>query len=81
MTAKQKQDMAAEIKRAIRASGLSGHGLARLAGVPQPVISLFLAGKRSIIIDTASRLAGALGLELRAAPKRQARKRTGRKGA
>lgn len=80
MTAKQ--DMAATIKKAIRASGLSGYRLARLADVPAPTISLFLSGKRSITIDTAARLAGPLGLRLvqDKPPKRQAPRRKARKG-
>jgi len=73
------KDMAATIRRAILASGMSGLKLAKLARVPQSTVSLFLTGRRTAItVQTASRLAAALGLELRPA-KRQAPRRKGKK--
>ena len=64
-------DLAEQLRAAITKSGLSGNQLARVAGVPQSVVSRFLQGKRTITVETASRLAVALGLELRPITKRQ----------
>jgi len=54
-----------QLKAEIAASGLSGYMLAKLSGVPQPVVQRFLAGERGISLTTADKLAATLKLELR----------------
>ncbi len=53
------------VQRAVRESGLSVHALARVSGVPQPVLSRFIRRERDITLSTLEKLAGALRLELR----------------
>jgi len=53
------------LQKAIRKSELTGYQLARLSGVSDAVICRFMSGERSITVETASRLAAVLGLELR----------------
>ena len=67
------------LREAIRRSGLTGYRLAKDSGVPQPVLSRFINGRRGITLTTASKLAVALGLELK--PRRKPRRRAGRKKA
>jgi plasmid maintenance system antidote protein VapI len=59
------RDIQGQLRQAIRDSGISGYRLALDTGVPQAVLSHFLNCKRSITMDTAAKLATALGLELR----------------
>jgi transcriptional regulator with XRE-family HTH domain len=54
---------------AIAESGLSDHQVAKQAGVPQPVVSRFRSGARSISLASAEKIASALGLELKTAAK------------
>ena len=68
---RRKANMAETLRQAIRDSGISGRQLARDTGVPQAVFSLFLSGKRSITIDTADKIASAVGIELRPVVKRK----------
>lgn len=62
---KSSRNLAEQLRAAIRQSGLSGNQVAYRAGVPQAVVSRFLRGERSITLNTAAKLAAALGLELR----------------
>lgn len=62
---KSPPDLVEQLRAAIRKSGLSGNQVAHRADVPQPVVSRFLRNERSITLDTASKLAAALGLELK----------------
>jgi plasmid maintenance system antidote protein VapI len=52
------------MRRAIRDSGLTHYALAQLAKIDRKQIDRFMSGERSPTLDTADRLAAALGLEL-----------------
>lgn len=67
--AEQSANLERQLRQAIRDSGLTIYRLAKDSGVSQPVLSRFVNGKRGITLATASKLAEALGLELR--PKRK----------
>lgn len=58
------RDIAAQLIKAIIASGKSANELARLSGVPQTTISRFLAGK-DMGIRKAAKIAIVLGIELK----------------
>ena len=57
-------DIEEEFRQAIRQAGMSRHRLAKVAGVSEAVLSLFNAGKRSMTLTTAAKLATTLGLDL-----------------
>jgi hypothetical protein len=54
------------LKQAIRDCGQTEYQIAKQAGVSQIVISRFLSGERDIRMATADKLAGVLGLKIRA---------------
>ena len=58
-------DIEAQLKLAIRKGGMSRYRLAKLSGVSQTALSLFVNGKRSLTLGSAAKLCKALGLELR----------------
>ena len=60
-----KQDLSAALKAAIEKSGLSNYAISGLSGVDQSVLNRFTSGERDITLDTASKIAAALGAELR----------------
>lgn len=53
-----------QLRRIIRAQAPSLYRLAENAGVDRSVLSRFLAGKRSLTIDTLDRLAASLKLRI-----------------
>jgi plasmid maintenance system antidote protein VapI len=53
-----------EIRAAILKADLTAYELAQAAGVDRSVLSRFLAGKRTITLETADRLAEVLRLKL-----------------
>ncbi len=57
-----------QLRAAIRGSGLSLYGLAKLCGVDHGQLSRFLRGERSITLETADRIAEELGLRLSRSP-------------
>lgn len=59
-----KRDLTHQLRDAILASGLSQYDLARKAGVNPGQISRFLRGESGLQLDSAARLALALGLSL-----------------
>ena len=61
---KQPKDIETQLLRAIRQSDLSRYRLAKMSGVSQAALSLFVNGKRSLTLASAAKLAKALGLEL-----------------
>jgi plasmid maintenance system antidote protein VapI len=61
---KAKTDIQEQLRQAILHAGISRYRLAKLSGVTQAVISTFVNYKRSATMDTAAKLATALGLEL-----------------
>jgi plasmid maintenance system antidote protein VapI len=63
------QTLTAALRDAVHNSGRTAYAVARAAGVSQAVLSRFLNCRRGITLDTADRLAQALGLQLaKAAP-------------
>ncbi len=60
------RSLSAALKDAIRASDLTVYRIAKEAHVSQIVISRFLSGERDICMATGDRIAGVLGLTLRA---------------
>lgn len=64
-TSTAKTDLSAALKQAIEQSGYSNYALSQLSGVSQGVLSRFTSGERDITLDTASKIAAALGAELR----------------
>ena len=66
MSKKQKTtDLAGQLRAAFAESGLSRFELARRAGISYAIVHRFTGGDRGITLDTASKLADVLGLELR----------------
>lgn len=57
-------DIQEQLRQAILHAGISRYRLAKISGVTQAVISTFVNYKRSATMDTAAKLATALGLEL-----------------
>ncbi|MFO0422821.1 MAG: helix-turn-helix domain-containing protein [Planctomycetia bacterium] len=54
----------AALKAAITRSGLTHYALAKAAGLSPAQLDRFVSGRRDLRLETASRLAVALGLEL-----------------
>ena len=61
---KAPQSLSQQLRELIADAGLSVYELARDAGVDRSVLSRFLAGKRTITLETADRLAKVLKLRL-----------------
>ena len=66
-------DMEAQLKKAVKASGVKQNKVAEMAGIAQSQMSYFMNGHRSLSLAAASKLATALGFEL--VQKRKPRKR------
>jgi plasmid maintenance system antidote protein VapI len=62
---RRQADLTEQLRRAIRASGLSAFRIATDANVDRAIMSRFISGGRGITLDTAGRIASYLGLELR----------------
>jgi plasmid maintenance system antidote protein VapI len=60
-----KQDLSAALKRAIEKSGYTNYALSGLSGVNQSVLNRFTTGERDITLETAGKIAAALGLTLK----------------
>jgi transcriptional regulator with XRE-family HTH domain len=58
------QSWSTTLRCAISASGKTDTELARLAGVPQPVLSRFRTGSRSLSLESAEKIAGVIGVVL-----------------
>ena len=58
-------DLTADIKKAIEKDGRSLYAIAKDAEVAYSVLHRFVSGDRTVNLDTASKIASALGLELR----------------
>ena len=59
------KDLETQLKEAIEASGLNQPQLAELSGVDQGQISRFIRGERTLTLESASKIAKALKLELK----------------
>lgn len=64
-TSTAKTDLSAALKQAIEKSGYTNYALSQLSGVSQGVLSRFTSGERDITLDTAGKIAAALGAELK----------------
>jgi plasmid maintenance system antidote protein VapI len=62
---RRQPDLTEQLRRAIRASGLSAFRIATDANVDRAIMSRFVSGGRGITLNTAGRIARYLGLELR----------------
>lgn len=69
-TRRRRVDLSEQLRRAIKESGLTPYRIATDAGVDRAVMTRFVNGSRGLTLDTASRIADYLGLELRPARKR-----------
>lgn len=77
----KRTDLAEQLRRAWRESGLSRYMLAKRSGVGYSIIHRFAAGERDLKLQTASKLCDVLGLELRpAGPVSRRTKSAKRKG-
>ncbi len=64
-TRKRKTDLATQLRRAIRDSGLTPYRVATDSDVDRAIMTRFVNGDRGLTLDTASRICELLGLELR----------------
>ncbi|MHB1038408.1 MAG: helix-turn-helix domain-containing protein [Pirellulales bacterium] len=64
MAQENKTMLAEQFRKAIRESGLSYSQLAADSGVDKGILSRFMAGYRSMTLDTAEKLANFLRLKL-----------------
>lgn len=64
-TSTAKTDLSAALKLAIEKSGHTNYSLSQLSGVSQSVLNRFTSGQRDITLETAGKIAAALGAELR----------------
>jgi len=69
----RRQDIEAQLQKAIGKGPMSLNELAAACGVDKGILSRFVRGRRSITLTTAAKVATILGVELR--PGRQSRKR------
>lgn len=58
-------DIQEQLRQAVLSGPMTRYALAKITGVTQAVLSQFVRSNRSITMDTAAKLATALGLELR----------------
>jgi transcriptional regulator with XRE-family HTH domain len=72
--AKARPSLSHRLRETIAGRRLSGREVARLAGVDPGLVCRFISGKRTLRLDTADRIAEALGLRLvETAPARRRR--------
>jgi DNA-binding phage protein len=55
-------DLAAQLREAIEASGLTAYAIAKVSGVDSGILYRFLAGERDLTLDTTSRIAAVVGV-------------------
>lgn len=67
--------MTETLKAAIRKSGLSLYAIAAGSGAKRPSLSRFMAGKQSLMLNVADKVAEFLRLELKPAKRQPSRKR------
>lgn len=61
----RRKTMVEDLRDAIRSSGESHYAIAKRAGIASDMIDRFVSGERLLRLDTAAKIAAALGLELR----------------
>ena len=69
-------DIQEQLRQAILDADVTRYRLSKMTGVEQGILSRFVNRERSITLDTAAKLAAALGLEL--TPTGKAKQRKGR---
>jgi len=57
-------DLTSKLRRAITDSGLTRYAIGKVSGVDTAVIDRFVSGERDIRLETAGRIAEALGCKL-----------------
>jgi plasmid maintenance system antidote protein VapI len=57
-------DLASQLRKVIIDSGLTHYAIGKLSGVDTAVIDRFVSGERDIRLETAGRIAEALGCKL-----------------
>ena len=65
----RRKSIVAELRKAIVESGYSQNQLSELSGVNRAQINRFIKGERTLTLESAEKVAEALGLELK--PKRK----------
>ncbi|MDH4201531.1 MAG: helix-turn-helix domain-containing protein [Phycisphaerae bacterium] len=63
--AKEQYHLEQQMREAIRRSGMSCYQISKAAGVSEAQLSLFMNGKRSLTLKSASKIAKVLNLELK----------------
>ncbi|MDZ4779138.1 MAG: helix-turn-helix transcriptional regulator [Planctomycetia bacterium] len=63
-----------KLREAIRNSGATQMEIAQAVGISDGIISRFMREERSMNLETAEKLAGHFGLELREVPERRSRR-------
>lgn len=53
-----------QLRGAVSDSGLSVNAVARIAGIPQPVLSRFMSNERGLSLESAEKLAHAFSMRL-----------------
>ena len=61
----ERPDIQEQLRQAILAGTMTRYRLAKLTGLSQGLLSLFVNSKRSMTLDTAAKVATVLGLEFR----------------
>ena len=61
---KESTPLEEKLREEVEATGESINHIAKAAGVAQPILQRFMARKRDMLLNSAGRLAGYLGLEL-----------------
>lgn len=69
---KRKSDIESQLRRAIIESSMSRYKIAKLSGIGEAQLSLFVNRKRTLTLTSAAKVADVLGLEL--TPKSKKRK-------
>ena len=62
---RRRKDLADQLRTAIRRSSQTHYAIAMQAGIAPDQIDRFVSGERILRLDTAAKIAGVLGLELR----------------
>jgi len=65
MNGMKREPIPQALRTAIKQAGKTVYQIAKESGVAHPIILRFLSGERDIRLETAEKLAHALGLELR----------------
>jgi transcriptional regulator with XRE-family HTH domain len=73
LNAQQKRDLVEQIRVAIQSSDLSAYELAKRSGVDKASLSRFIAGERSLSLESIEKLAPVLDLKIVVTSRRRKR--------